>query len=95
MIPLELRSFTLKTINSSHIGMLKCKQRAREQVYWPGTNKQIDEVVSCCTACLLHQNRPQKEPLMIHRLLSLPWSKVSTDLFELDGFTIKSWWTTF
>lgn len=67
------------------MGMVKCKQRARELVYWPVMNKQIEDVVSRCSACLLHQNRPHKEPMMIHPLPSLPWSKVATDLFELDG----------
>lgn len=86
MIPLELRSSTLKTIYSSHMGMLKGKQRARELIYWPGMNKQIKDVVSHCSACLLQQNRPQKEPMMIHTFPFLPWSKVATDLFELDGF---------
>ena len=34
VIPVELRPSTLKTIHSSHMGMLKCKQRARELVYY-------------------------------------------------------------
>lgn len=86
MIPLELISSTLKTIHSSQMGMLKCKQRPRELVYWPGMNKQIEDVLSRCSTCLLHQNKSQKETMMIHLIPFLPWSKVATDLFELDGF---------
>ena len=48
-------------------------------------NKQIEDVVSRCSACLRYQHKPQKEPMIIHPLPSLPWSKVATDLFELDG----------
>jgi hypothetical protein len=60
VIPAEMRLATLKTIHSSHFGMLKCKQRARELVFWPGMNKQIEDVVSRSSACLVHRNKPQK-----------------------------------
>lgn len=85
VIPSELRTVTLKTIHSSHQGILKSKQKARELVFWPGMNKQIEDVVSRCSACLTHRNKPQREPMMIHPIPSLPWSKVGTDLFELDN----------
>jgi hypothetical protein len=65
--------------------MLKCKQRARELVFWPGMNKQIEDVVSRCSACLVHSNKPQKEPMVIQPIPQLPWSKVGTDLFEING----------
>ena len=85
VIPSELRATTLKTIHSSHLGMLKCKQRARELIYWPGMNKQIEDVVSRCSACLTHRNKPQREPMVIQPIPPLPWSKVGTDLFEING----------
>ncbi|XP_013404021.1 uncharacterized protein K02A2.6, partial [Lingula anatina] len=44
VIPFELRPEILKIIHSSHMGIVKCKQRARELVFWPGMNKQIEEV---------------------------------------------------
>ena len=48
-------------------------------------NKQIEDTVSRCSACLEYQNKPQKEPMIIHPLPSLLWSKVGADLFEYDG----------
>ena len=47
-IPEELRKNTLTVIHSAHMGIVKCKQRARELVFWPGLNKQIEDVVSRC-----------------------------------------------
>ena len=85
VIPAELRSATLKTIHSSHQGILKSKQKARELVFWPGMNKQIEDVVSRCSTCLTHRNAPQKEPMIIHPIPPLPWSKVGADLCELDN----------
>jgi hypothetical protein len=84
-IPAELRKNTLNVIHSSHMGIVKCKQRARELVYWPGMNKQIEEVISRCSTCLKHRNKPQKEPMVIQPLPSGPWKKVGADLCELYG----------
>jgi hypothetical protein len=70
----------IPAIHSSHMGILKCKQRARELVYWPGMNKQIEDVVSRGSACLQFQRKPQKEPMLIHPIPSLPCCKVPTDV---------------
>ncbi|OWF46779.1 Uncharacterized protein K02A2.6 [Mizuhopecten yessoensis] len=64
------------------MGIIKCKQRTRELVFWPGMSKQIEDNVSRCSACLEHRN---KAPMVIQPIPSLPWSKVATDLCELDG----------
>lgn len=85
VIPKELRATTLKIIHNSHLGVVKCKQRARELVFWPGMNGEIEDIVSKCSACLTQRNKPQKEPMIIQPLPTLPWSKVGTDLFELGG----------
>jgi transposase InsO family protein len=82
-VPKSMRCEMLKIIHSTHMGMVKCKQRARDLVFWPGMNKQIEEVVSKCVACLENRNRAQREPMTVHPVPKLPWSKVGCDLFQL------------
>ena len=82
-VPRALRPKMLKIIHSSHTGMVKCKQRARDLVFWPNMNKQIEEMVSTCEACLEHRAKPPREPMVIPPVPSLPWSKVGTDIFQL------------
>ena len=84
-IPEELRKNTLTVIHSAHMGIVKCKQRARELVFWPGLNKQIEDVVSRCSTCLKDRKKPPKEPMVIQPIPTLPWSKVGVDLCELNG----------
>ena len=84
-IPAEMRAETLKLIHNSHLGFVNCKKRARELVFWPGMNKQIEDMVSRCSACLTQRNKPAKEPMIIQPIPTLPWSKVGTDLFEHEG----------
>jgi len=72
----------LKAIHKAHLGIVNCKKRAKELVYWPGMNKQIEDVVNKCSAYLTYKKKPAKEPMIMHEVPSLPWSKVGTDLFD-------------
>ena len=84
-IPPSLRREMLMILHSSHLGMVKTKQRARVVIYSLGMNTQIEEIISKCKACLKYRNKQQKEPMTIHSIPSLPWKKVGTDLFEQNG----------
>jgi hypothetical protein len=85
VIPSSLREEMLKILHTSHTGMVKTKQRARDMIYWPGLNRQIEDMVSKCDVCLSKLNKQPKEPMTIHPLPSLLWNKVGTDLLELEG----------
>ena len=76
MIPSSLQQETLEQIHSGHQGIIKCKERARQAVWWPGITSQIEEKVHKCKICSQHQ-REKVEPLLPS---SLPEQKVSTDL---------------
>ena len=82
-IPKTLRPRTLKALHRSHSGIVKCKQRARDVMWWPGMNAQIEEMVNKCEACLQYRSKPPKEPMTIAPIPKLPWSKVGADLFQL------------
>lgn len=84
-IPASMRAEMVEAIHKPHLGMVKSKQRARDLVFWPSMNKQIEEAVSKCSVCQKYQHKPQKEPMIIHPLPSLPWEKVGTDIGELNG----------
>lgn len=75
----------LKRLHEGHLGMEKCKRRARTAVYWPGINSDIDRMVSGCDTCLKYQAKQPKEPMTITDIPDEPWQKVGTDLFYLDG----------
>ena len=41
IIPDEKREEILKLIHEGHLGLNKCKMRAKETVYWLGINEQL------------------------------------------------------
>ena len=67
------------------MGHEKCKRRARQVVFWPGMNHEIDTLVNQCEACQKHQHQHPVEPLKPHLVPNRPWQKVATDLFELNN----------
>ncbi len=75
----------LGIIHESHLGMVKCKQLANDILYSPGLNKQIEEIVSGCSACQSHRASQQKEPLLPTEVPIRPWQIIATDLVDLDG----------
>lgn len=67
-------------IHDGHNGIERCKNRARQSIYWPGINAEIKDLVSRCSLCLSHRNQQQKEPLIEHDMSDAPWTKVASDL---------------
>jgi len=51
-IPKELRSDVLEELHDSHQGVDRCKSLAREIVWWPTINSDIEAYVSNCEMCL-------------------------------------------
>ena len=51
VIPQSLRSEIKEKIHSSHQGIQGCLRRARQAVYWPNMNKEVEEYIIKCEAC--------------------------------------------
>lgn len=61
--------------------MTKCRQRAKDSVWWRGIRKDIEETVTKCPICC-RQRAQHAEPLMPSQLPVLLRQKIATDLFE-------------
>ena len=83
VIPRDLQSGVLRQLHSSHQGISKSRERAKQSVWWPGLSKQLEETVQKCPVCIKFQV-PRAEPLLSSEIPSLPWQKVGTDLFEWE-----------
>lgn len=82
LIPQCMRRDILKKIHSSHLGLEKCKLRARETVYWPHINSQLQDYLSNCQPCLTYKKQNTKEPLISHDIPNRPWCKIGADIFH-------------
>ncbi|XP_052751506.1 uncharacterized protein K02A2.6-like [Galleria mellonella] len=76
LIPKELREEMLKIVHEGHLGIDRCKRRARQVMFWPSMSRDIEQFVKRCHTCQEHSNRPAKEPLLPMEIPALPWEKV-------------------
>nr|XP_037276595.1 uncharacterized protein K02A2.6-like [Rhipicephalus microplus] len=85
VIPNSLRKDTLERIHQGHMGINKCKERARRLVFWPGINADIGAFVPICAVRNKYAYTQPQEPLMMRPVLEMPWQKVGIDIFEYGG----------
>ena len=85
IVPHALRAEMLTRIHAGHLGMEKCKQRARDVLFWPGMGQQIETLVASCSICLERRNSVPKEPMLTHPIPDRPWQVIATDLFTWNS----------
>lgn len=86
VIPRDLRLNILERLHQGHLGITKCRARARESVWWPGLSKSLEEMISSCNTCAINRQEV-REPLMSSSFPSRPWERLGMDLFEYNGKT--------
>ena len=85
VVPITLREEMINQVHAGHMGMEKCKRRARDILFWPNMNKHIENKVSNCPTCQEYQMANPREPMLPLQKPQLPWQMVATDLFSLDN----------
>lgn len=80
-----MRRELLSIIHESHLGMEKCKSRARQVIYWPGMSGDIESMVAKCSTYAKLRARNHREPLHPHPIPSCPWKKLGADIFEFKA----------
>ncbi|UYV73868.1 K02A2.6-like [Cordylochernes scorpioides] len=74
----------LQRIHEGHLGILKCRERAKGSVWWPWITSEIEEMVRTCPMCI-EERTNRHQPLLPSELPNCPWEKVGVDLFTIKG----------
>ncbi|MEE4247439.1 MAG: RNase H-like domain-containing protein [Kangiellaceae bacterium] len=85
IIPVHLREDILQQLHQAHLGIERTRRLARETVYWPGINNEIELQTKACTKCQKYMPAQQQETTIPHEVPHLPWTKLATDLFQWKG----------
>ena len=88
MIPNKKHEAILKLIHEGHLGLNKCKLCAKETVFWPGCNDQLDKLILNCELCLKYSQAKCKQPPYMtlgHERPVHPWTKLMTDIFHFES----------
>ncbi|UYV70256.1 K02A2.6-like, partial [Cordylochernes scorpioides] len=84
VIPENIRKGLLQRIHEGHLGIVKCRERAKGSVWWPWITSEIEEMVRTCPMCI-EERTNRHQPLLPSELPNCPWEKVGVDLFTLKG----------
>ena len=76
VIPLSMREDILGQLHSGHQGIVKCRTRACQSVWWPGLSAQLQEFIKKCVefAAKREHNLPITSHLVRTTSTSLPES---------------------
>ena len=88
IIPTKQWEAFLKLIHEGHLGLNKYKLHAKETVYWPGLNVQLEDLDLNCELCLKYSNsKCKQEPSLSfgQEVPLYPWTKLATDVFHFEG----------
>ncbi|XP_068684387.1 uncharacterized protein [Montipora foliosa] len=85
VIPSSLQKKILLTLHEGNQGIDKTRRSARDSVFWPGIDRDIENMVKRCHQCLLLLPANCKEPLQQPPLPTRPWDKLGLDLCILNG----------
>ena len=75
----------LPLIHKSNQGIVKCKQQARDLLFWPGMSSQIEDKVFKCSVGSQFQKAHVRKPMIIRDPPDRPWSRIGSNLFEFNG----------
>ena len=92
VVPTQAQETILKVLHVGHSGITQMKQLARDYVWWPNLNTQLENIVSSCEKCQLTCPLPANKgttshmalaraPLVTHSL-GLCWSLSQQDILS-------------
>ncbi|XP_052758524.1 uncharacterized protein K02A2.6-like [Galleria mellonella] len=85
VIPSKLQQQILSEIHEGHLGVIKMKSIARNYVYWPGIDLDIERVGRECEACRNVRDAPPRSSLHPWEFPAAPWQRLHADFAQLNG----------
>ena len=79
IIPEKLKLNILQELHSSHLGIVKTKALARSYIWWPGLDKDIENLIKNCLPCQKLQPSPEKGNLIPWTPSDSVWSRIHID----------------
>ena len=85
VIPKKLRHQMVTNIHAAHQGTTSILSRARQTMYWPGMDRDINRHSERCKDCQGAAPSNTKEPMIPTEIPEYPFQHATSDLFEING----------
>lgn len=87
VIPTSFRADILRKLHEGHLGITKCRERAKQSVWWPGLSMiwlHLTWLIKNCDICRCERTNFW-EKLQPTDFPARPWSTVRADLFQTES----------
>ena len=79
-VPEKLRKKALPLAHEAHQGIVRCKQRLRQRLFWPGMDSDVEDFCRNCETCVRLQPLRRDTPNTATPLPDHCWEKCARDL---------------
>jgi len=80
VVPPSLQQRILDQLHECHTGIVRMKSLARQHVWWPGIDADIERVCGLCEKCIQKRKAPASAPLHPWEFPARPWQRLHMDL---------------
>ena len=85
-IPSKKCQAILYLIHEGHLDLAKYKLRAKDTVYWPSLNEDLEKLILNCELCFKYPySKFKQKPTLGQEIPVHPWIKLATDIFHFEG----------
>ena len=86
VIPKRRRRQIIVNLHSANQGSTSMLSRARQAIYWPGMDRDINNHVQSCLSCRESAPSHVREPILLADIPEFPFQNVVADLFEIESY---------
>ena len=79
VVPQKLQGKLLAELHKDHLGITRMKSIARNYMWWPGLDKEIERLARSCERCLAVKQKPPVAPLHPWNWPARPWQRIHLD----------------
>lgn len=91
VIPEALRRRVASILHAGHQGLDRMLRSARQSVYWPGMEGDLQQHRDACATCNAHSPSQAPEPYTLTPTPENPFQHMVADLFQLDGLSYMAY----
>ncbi|CAL8136112.1 unnamed protein product [Orchesella dallaii] len=80
VIPTSIRKKLLDSLHETHAGIVRMKAHARQYIWWPSIDNNIEVIAKSCVECCSSRADPPSAPLHPWQFPERPWQRLHVDL---------------
>lgn len=79
IIPKGIREEVMCELHLSHLGTTRMKETSRSYFWWPGMDREIEDITKNCIICLQNRKNPEKTKLTVWPQPPTVWHRLHAD----------------